>query len=131
MEAETLMQAMHDARADGNHSKRDVWRMRKEALKVNDRVRKGVFANNVASFGSSACTEGAPCLFDIRSDPEERHDLAAARPEKVKELLRLLEDERVALERRPPRLRPAANNKPAFCAAAMRSGGFLVPWMAG
>ena len=128
-EGDALMRNWQDARSEGKLSKREIQVMRSRALKVNERVRKSVYGGNNAAFASSACTEGAPCLFDIRSDPEERHDLAASKPEKVKELMGLLEAERVEMERRPPMLKPAVNNKPAFCTAAMRSGGFLVPWM--
>ena len=71
----------------------------------------------------------SPCLFNVVSDPEERHDLARERPDKLRELLAVLDTERKALRALQLQLGKPAENKTAFCEAAAANGGFLVPWL--
>ena len=106
-EGDALMRNWQDARSEGKLSKREIQVMRSRALKVNERVRKSVYGGNNAAFASSACTEECR-VSSISEYPEERHDLAASKPEKVKN--GLLEAERVE-GRGGRRCLPAVNNK--------------------
>jgi arylsulfatase A-like enzyme len=51
-------------------------------------------------WGAAPTPGGAVRLFDVAADPEERHDLAAERPELVGELKRAILEHLAALERR-------------------------------
>ena len=58
-------------------------RSRRSRLRRNSsRVSHAAFAWHTALRKASACG-AAPCLFNIAEDPEERHDLSAAMPNKV------------------------------------------------
>merc|ERR1712194_697612 len=73
------------------------------------------------------CSMDAPCLFNVslRGDKEEQFDLAAERPDVVRDML-----ERYHTydgEYHPPAEGPADEHA-LFCEAALKNGGFLTPW---
>ena len=65
-----------------------------------------------------------PCLFNLRSDPTEHADLAAARPDKLADLLVLFH--RLDTDFHAPR--QGVKSRKLYCAATASSGGFMVPW---
>ena len=73
----------------------------------------------------SACATDAPCLFNIAEDPEERHDLAAAQPDRVAALLAIFRS--YDGEHHPPMEKPK-EAKAACCAASAAAGDLLSPW---
>ena len=85
-------------------------------------------------FALTECSWKAPCLYNISSDPEERVDLAPAQPGLVVSLKSRLSRHvysdfyywrnrsRFGINKTPTK------NKTAFCRAAFKNGGFLMPW---
>jgi arylsulfatase A-like enzyme len=85
-------------------------------------------------FALTECSWKAPCLYNISSDPEERVDLAPAQPGLVASLKARLSRHvysdfyywrnrsRFGINKTPTK------NKTAFCRAAFKNGGFLMPW---
>ena len=49
--------------------------------------RGGAAADSGGAGGCNVCTEAYPCLFDLSTDEQERHNLASAQPELVKQML--------------------------------------------
>lgn len=78
----------------------------------------------------TACGSDGPhggCLFDLRADPEERTDLAAAQPARLAQLQAAF----AALEKtyHPPKENPPADEA-GLCAAALAAGRIATPWRA-
>jgi arylsulfatase B len=73
----------------------------------------------------AACSAAVPCLFNISADPEERADLAAARPDVVAQLLAVFRSYDAA--HHPPAASPE-KDAAACCAASAAAGNVLAPW---
>lgn len=76
---------------------------------------------------SDACSAERPCLFNVAEDAQERHDLAASRPDKVAELLAIFHS--YDSEHHPSPVTPATDAA-GCCAASKANGGYLAPWRA-
>ena len=70
--------------------KREVRMMRAGVVRANNHWRRTVLSANHLAGATTLCNETAPCLFHVAADPEERHDLAKERPDKLRELLGVL-----------------------------------------
>ena len=70
-----------------------------------------------------SCQAKTPCLFDVEADPEERNDMAKAKPEIVQKMQsRLASLSKGIFEGVPPKVA-----KNAVCEATAKNGGFLTP----
>ncbi len=91
----------------------------------------GLRSELYASFQDSANhLSGAHQLFDLRTDPGERRDLAAARPPEYARLLRLLQDwrrevDRADGQRRPERSLSEEHKKHQHLFKQLRSLGYI------
>jgi hypothetical protein len=76
--------------------------------------------------GRLPCSGGVPCLFNIRDDPQEMHDLAASMPAVVEQMMARLVHY-AAREVTSPF--PGGHDWPGACSALNRTGGMWGPWL--
>ena len=76
-----------------------------------------------SSFGGRACDDH--CLFNLTADESEQHDLSAAEPRVLKNMLARFQE--LTASYHPPKANPAADDA-SCCAAAVARGNFLGPW---
>ena len=88
----------------------------------------------VADAFARDCGAGG-CLYDVRADPGEAHDLSKAPPgnESAAAMAQVLEymHRRIEAYRGTALLRVPGERDPAACVAAMGRGGFWGPWSTG
>ena len=70
------------------------------------------------------CTAAAPCLFDVVSDPGERHNLAPTEPTVVAAMQKRLAEIQKGFWSAP---QMADNGQ--FCPTMRANGGFYGPWI--
>ena len=71
-----------------------------------------------------SCTDDSPCLWNVVTDPQERHEVAASNPAVVASMKARLAELRKGFA-------PDAdfNQTGDFCAAAKANNGFCSPWV--
>ena len=92
----------------------------------------GVFSPNASAPAPSlafyACAQDAPpggCLFDLRTDPQERVDLAAAQPTVFAQLM--AQFQALNSSYHPPRENPPSDEA-GLCALALQNDRIVAPW---
>ena len=87
----------------------------------------GDFSPNTTGPSNASNTQACatvPCLFNIKNDTTEHHDLAAEMPGKVAELMKIFNSYSKKIHAGGPK----GSDEDGYCAAAAENHGFMVPW---
>lgn len=89
----------------------------------------GEFSPNMTGPSNASSTQACqtgPCLFNIKNDTTEHHDLSAEMPEKVAEILLIFSGYDNAFKAGPN----MGGDHNGYCTAVAGHHGFMSPWMA-